>query len=224
MKRALLALFLVLLSCQSQVTKNDKVTKSGISEEISLTPLNKNAFNWINEFPENVKTYMDKFYTKDIGSFNCSIIDQFYSDYGTKLNTNNLVPFDSVMIKSLFGNNESEYGPFLYGYLYSIEKPFMDFYPITVIYYFGVDDRPVLLVLFDSNGLFVNSIEVANSYGEGGGCLSSRFINDSTLLREYEWNEYELDSLGNEQMGTAYSSERLIIKKNGTYIIEKQKN
>jgi hypothetical protein len=125
------------------------------------------------------------------------------------------------MTKSLFGLHESKYGPFTYGYLYSIEKPFMNFYPITVIYYFGVDDRPVLLVLFDSIGQFVNSIEVANSYGEGGGCLSSRFINDSTILRDYEWNEYEPDSLGYDQIGTAYSSEQLIIRKNGTYIVEK---
>jgi hypothetical protein len=221
MIRAILAIFLVLISCQSQVTKTNKDPEPVVTPEITLTPLNKNHLNWIDDFPKNIKAYRSQFYTYDVGSFNCSIIDQFYSDFGTKLNTKNLVPFDSVMTKSLFGLHESEYGPFTYGYLYSIEKPFMDFYPITVIYSFGVDDRPVLLVLFDSIGRFVNSIEVANSYGEGGGCLSSRFINDSTILRDYEWNEYELDSLGYNQVGTAYSSEQLIIRKNGTFIVEK---
>jgi len=221
MNRSIFAILLVLISCQSQVTKTNEDTKSVISEEISLTPINKNYLNWIDGFPKNIKAYRDQFYTYDNGSFNCSIIDQFYSDFGTNLNTENLVPFDSVMTKNLFGCNESEYGPFKYGYLYSIEKPFMNFYPITVIYYFGVDDRPVLLVLFDSTGIYINSIEVANSYGEGGGCLSSRFINDSTLLRNYEWNEYEIDSLGNDQIGTAYSSEHLIMKKDGTFIVEK---
>ena len=221
MIRTLIVFSLALIACQSQVSNTNKNPEPSKPEKISAIQINEKQLDWIDEFPMNIKEIRDKFYAYDVGSFNCSIIDQFYSNFGTKLNSTKLTPIDSMMNNNLFGNYESDYGTLSSGYLYSIERPFMNFYPITVINYFGVVDRPVLLVLFNSNGQLVTSIEVANSYGEGGGCLSSSFVNDSTLLRNYEWNEYEIDSLGNDHFEYDSSSELLIIKTNGTYLIQK---
>jgi hypothetical protein len=119
---------------------------------------------------------------------------------------------------SLFGNANSNLINFHNSFLYSIEKPFMHFFPITVIS-FGVVKRPLILVMFDSVGNYVNSIEVADSYGEEGGCLYSAFINDSVMTQMYSWDGIVEDSLGNNKRESIFRKQNVIFKEDGTYRI-----
>ena len=122
---------------------------------------------------------------------------------------------DAINSRKLFGNSKTGYGIYKNPYLYSIERPIMDFFPITVIQMFGVAERPLILVLYDEKGKYINAIEVADFYGETGGCLNSFFINDSTLIREYEWLEPD----DKDEIATTYRKEKVIIHKNGTYTV-----
>ncbi len=124
-----------------------------------------------------------------------------------------LFELDSVSYKKIFGNHKTEYSNFSNAYLYSIEKPKMGFYPITVIQMFGVAESPMMLVLFDKEGNYINAIEVADAYGEEGGCLNSYFVNDSTLVRQYEWNEYDEDYTN--IIATRQKTDTIVIHKNG---------
>jgi len=196
------------------VKKTEKITDSIASLN---NPTNKSK-KFYDSYPEVLKKFENKYFKIGIGSFNCSDIKQFYDNEG-KLNTESLFKIDSIVSNKLFGNNKSEdYGTYTGSYLYSLEKPILNFYPITVIRMFGVAESPILLVLFDKNGKYINSIEVAGIYGEIGGCMNSFFINDSTLVREYK-----LDNLDeNENYYTTKDEDKVIIHKNGTFtVIEK---
>ena len=96
----------------------------------------------------------------------------------------------------------------------------MGFYPIIVIQYFGVVERPLMLVLFDSNGDFVNAVKLADSYGETGGWMKSRFINDSTIIQDFKHDEFGLDSLGNDVFESTYSSGKVVIQNDGKITAE----
>lgn len=143
-------------------------------------------------------TYWDAFVEENLSDYDCESIDQYYEEYGTKLNTSHLAQIDSVTCGRLFGLYKNRHGYFCYCYFYSKDQPINGFYPITVIQQFGVVDRPLVMVLFDESGELRNSVEVANAYGELGGCLSSQRINDSTLIQELSIPEFWIDSVTGE--------------------------
>lgn len=223
-QRLLFVLMVFLISCSSKTTNqtDNSVLVDDTLIEKKLTEENTNNESWFDNFPDNLKQLENSFVKKDIKSYNCQIINQYYTYFNARerLNTKGLVQIDSLTCKELFGDTESEYGNFCSSYFYSIEKPIMNFFPITLFQMFGVVERPLMLVLFDSNGKYINSIEVADSYGETGGCLSSEFINDSTLIRNFKWTDHAgIDSLGRDIFETTTRKEMVIFDRTGNYRI-----
>jgi len=238
MKKIISGIFMLVfvISCNH---KNDNgkvynITKSGgdttfekIDTINTVKQANKDSIKKTDKFydsyPEIIKQFADKFVKTDLGTYQCSEIEKYLN------NQDDLYVIDSIESQKIFGNNKSEnYGSFVGSSLFSIEKPILNFYPITVIQGFGVAERPMMLVLFDKNGKYVNAIEVADAYGEEGGCLSSYFVNDSLLIREYEWDEYgeipskEFDGEYIEIIKKTKVSEQMIIHNNGTVTILEQ--
>lgn len=199
-------------------TKNNKI-ESKVDNQEKTKNIVKDTYN---SYPETLTKLEDKYYKIDLGSFDCAEISQFYNYLG-KLDTKGLFEIDSITGKELFGDNNSEsYGSFSGSYLYSLEQPILSFYPITVIQWFGVVERPMMLVLFDKNGKYVNAIEVADAYGEEGGCLNSYFVNDSTLIRKYEWDNF--DENYEDIVSTEVSTERVVIHKDGSFSVYKDEH
>jgi hypothetical protein len=214
--------FLFSCSPKKENRSDSSNQKSATIVEKELAVEKVDSESWIDSFPENIKKLKDSFTGNTSQSFSCGIINKYLVLHGTRerLETKDLVQIDSLTCNNLFGDHESLYGNFCSSYFYSIEKPFLGFYPVTVIQGFGVDERPLMLVLFDSNGKFINSIEVADSYGEAGGCLSSKFVNDSTLIRKFKWDELVgVDSLGVGIMETTTKLDTVIFDRTGKYRI-----
>ena len=224
----LISLVIILsISCNLKNTHErnlDKMAGAKVQDEKSTT---ENQHDWIDSFPSKIKSLRDSFYHFELGrTFLCEFIDEFFFDNGRKVITNGLIPIDSTLCETLFGNVNTkqniDINILCCAFLYSIERPFMGFYPITTINPLGVVDRPLTLILFDANGNFLNSIEVANSYGEVGGCLESSFVNDSTMIQKFRWDEYNEDNLGNGGIESSYHTQKVIFKRNGTYEIMDQ--
>ena len=198
------------------------ITKVRIDETI------ENQYNWIDSFPEKIRLLRDSFYRYDLKKdFHCAFIDEFFYDMGTRVVTTELIPIDSTICKILFENDFSVLDTLGTPFLYSIERPFMSLYPITIINPNSVVERPLILVLFSHNGEYLNSIEVADSYGEGGGCLESRFINDSVMIQTFDngsiIGEFENENIG--ELGVDYFEisypRKVTFRRDGTYEINK---
>ena len=217
--RSIFVIVLLLLfdSCNLK-NRNEKYTNNIIVQVEE--PAVKNQYAWIDSFPQKIKSLRDSFYCYDLGkNFRCALIDDFFSNFGTRVVTTGLTKIDSTLSKLFFENSISENDVLRSSYLYSIERPFMDFYPITVINPNPVVERPLTLILFDHNGKYLNSIEVADSYGETGGCLESSFINDSVMVQKFRWDEYDIDSLGNDVFTSSFHTQKVVFNRNGTYKI-----
>lgn len=175
-----------------------------------------NQTNWPENIYNKIKGIENKFIKKNIRNFNCSDIAKYYFDNGTKINAEGLTQVDSNLCKQLFGSYRGEYCG---SYLFSIGRPIHKFYPITVIKYFGVTETPLIMVLFTEGGQIVNTLEVANLYGEGGECLNSEFINDSTLILTYQWNSFGIDTVTNKDVWESeFLSKQVIITQKGEFI------
>jgi len=217
---SVLLIFLLFASCHNRPGNNESIAiKKAVMIENSQV-VEKVTDEWVNSFPNNIRKIKSQFKRMNVSKYNCSIIDEFYSDYGTKVDTKDLIQLDSITFSELFGSASKDLEDYCESYLYSIERPFLGLYPITLIKYFGVVERPLMLVLFDSNGKYLNSIEIADSYGETGGCLSSKFSNDSTMIQEFEWYDYGVDSIGNDVWETTYQTQTVIFKRNGEFEIK----
>ena len=81
-----------------------------------------------------------------------------------------------------------------------------------------------MLVLFDSNGKYVNSVGIADSYGQAGGWTKSRFTSDSTLLQHFKYDYYGIDSLGNDIYESTYRHGTVVIHTSGEITVEDIKN
>ncbi len=170
---------------------------------------------------DRLGAHLHSFVETGLVSYECDIIDQYYEDYGTKLNTSGLVQIDSVSCVRLFNQYQNQFGGFCYSYFYSIDQPVNGFFPITVIQDFGVAERPLIMVLFNESGDIVNSIEVADSYGETGGCLSSQRINDSTLIQQGSYPDFGIDEVtGEDVWETEYVKTQITIRSTGEIIEE----
>lgn len=197
-------------STASEEDENSKM----ISQEKALLKL---------DWPEELSSQFDSIarlcVRKNLNAYGCEMIEVYYANYGTQLNTSGLNQIDSLTCEKLFQGYQSSYGTFHESYFYSIDKPINGYYPLTMIQYFGVVDRPLMMVLFDSTGRVVNAIEVANSYGETGGCLSTERVNDSTLLQHAAWSEMGIDQeTGEDIFETTYAKTQLVISSSGKVI------
>ena len=222
MRNVFILFSIFLFSCNIRDGRNNSANQSINSDQISNNQTNttlENPFDWIDSFPQKIKLLQKSFYRYGLNSYDCLLIDEFFYDSGTKVNMKDLVQIDTTLCHLLFENAISAHDIICNSYLYSIEKPFMGFYPITVINPLGVTERPLILILFDANGNYVNSIEVADSYGESGGCLKSYFLNDSVLKQEKRWDKYDIDSLDNDVFESSFKFQKVIFSRNGTYQI-----
>jgi hypothetical protein len=161
----------------------------------------------------------DKFVKTDLRQYDCTYIESYFYDNGTKINTDGLVLVDNDLCKKLFGDYKNEFGKLCGSYLFSIDRPVHKLFPITIIQGFGVVERPLVLVLFNENGEVVNSLEVADLYGEGGECLNSVYINDSTLVQSWELSEFGYDSISDKDIWeTTYVKSEVTITSKGEFI------
>ena len=217
MKYIFILISVILLSCSEKSELSEKVSeaKSIDSTETNAndltTQIKEEQLSWLTNFPDNIKSIENLFDKKDLKRFNCNEVERFisYSESPTK---EILTEINSNINNVLFGDSSLNFEGF---YLYSIQKPIQSFFPITIINTNGAAERPMLLILFDSTGKYVNAIEVADKYGQIGGCMNSRFINDSTLLMDYTWDNYDEDTLGNENWYTTTDKRKSIIHKSG---------
>jgi hypothetical protein len=144
--------------------------------------------------------------------YECDFIAQYISGEKDRAQ---LAQVDSSICELLFGDL-SEFLKYRNYYLMSIEKPINRFYPITMASFNGVVDRPLQLLLFDSLGNFVNSLQVANAYGESGGCYWSKKYNDSTIMHENKVYEFGVDTtLKADIEETYFNYSKSIIHSNG---------
>ena len=223
-RNIILVCFLILpISCNlknrnDRNSNNIEITKVPIEESVT-----KKRPDWIDAFPQKIKSLRDSFYNYDLRpNFSSELIDKFVNS-GPRIITAGLTPIDSTIYKLLFEDAVSKQNIdkniFCGAFLYSIERPFMGFYPITIINPMGVVERPITLIIFDTNGNLLNSIAVADSFGEGGGYLESSFINDSTIIQKFRWEEWGVDSLGNYETESSFRTQKVIFNHSGTYRI-----
>ncbi len=202
-------------------------TSSEKQSIVKLQTTNENSSNnlgWPPEVYNKIKGIEHLFIKNNVKNFDCADIEKYYYDNGTKVNTEGLTQVNDTLNKRLFGNYSNDKGTFDRCYLFSIEKPINNFYPITVIQYFGVVERPIIMILYDNKGRIVNSIEVADFYGETGGCLKSKFINDTILIQNIRWDDYGLDTLTNQQIfESTFKEQEVTIKSNGEIIFKELK-
>jgi hypothetical protein len=211
-----LMLFFLFIACE--VRKNDK-TITHIKKDSVHKPDVQHVsviLNWPAPVYHKFKDVESLFVKSDLGRYDCSYLEEYYTDNNTKLNTADLFQVNENVCKKIFGDYRNDYGAFCSSYLYSIENPIQNFYPITVIQNFGVAERPIIMLLYNAKAEIAASFEVANLYGETGGCLSSYFINDSTLIQNFKWDDFGVDTLTQQDIyESAYMTQELTISKNG---------
>ena len=212
MKHLAYIILFLLFSCTSRHDKSSRLSKT---IDTANSESNEVSNDWLNNYPDLLVGLMSSFYKLDLSEYSCEFISPIVADMEDDYKIEKLVQIDSLLANKIFEAKLPEIPYLLDSYLFSIEKPIQGFYPITIINPYGVVERPMILILFNSNGEYVNFIEVADLYGETGGCLSSKFINDSTMIRNYEWYEYVIDSLGNENDEIEYATQEVVISNNG---------
>jgi hypothetical protein len=156
--------------------------------------------DWAPGAYSKIKGIEHLFVRSDSKQFDCSELEEFFENNGLIVNTSALTEVDTALCSMLFGDYQNDLGSLCGSFLFSVERKIHDFHPITVFQHFGVVDRPMVMVLCNSRGDIINTLEVANLYGEIGGCLSSEFINDSTLYQTFRWDEYGIDFLSNQEI------------------------
>ena len=220
MRQTLLYLIIFfLVSCGQPSSTNDQASSP---QTDTFGIVGNNSLKWADSIYSKFSNFEHSFIKRDLREYSCSDLEPYFYDSGTKIKTDELTQVDTILCKRLFGNHKNEYGDFCGSYFFSIDRPIHNFYPITVIQGFGVAERPIVMVLFNNNGQIVNTLEVADKYGESGGCLSSKFINDSTLIQDFEWPEYGEDSVsGKEIWETSYLTKQVTITSTGQ-LIEKE--
>ena len=175
--------------------------------------------NYIKELESKFENIEKFFPHKHLKKFDCSLLERYVN-----LNGYGLTKIDSLNCNNVFGSYQNEFGGFNHGYWFSFEGQIHDFYPITILQYIGVVERPLVMVLFDRHGDLINSFPVADFYGESGGCLSSEFLNDSTLVQSYEWHEIGYDAETNKDIKEIeYKTQHLTIMSSGEIEIKEIK-
>ena len=218
---------------QNTISQNtisqDTVSQDTISQDtIHQTYVPSYIIRQTADYPDIIKKHLADFHTFNLTTYSCSYIGTFSynnDDHNyTHTNINELKFFESIdsthytKCKTICKAAEEEEILNLNDYyLLSVEKPILGYFPITIFDY-HVSETPMFLILFDKKGKFINGIEVANIYGEGEpGCLNSYFVNDSTLVREYSWDE--LDENENVIENASQRTEKLVIHKDGSFTI-----
>ena len=192
-------------------TKKDNSKKDSVA--IEATP------NYIKELQNKFENIEKFFPYQHLKKFDCSLLERYVNmdGYG-------LTQIDSLNCNQVFGSYQNEFGGFNNGYWFSFEEQIHDFYLITILQYIGVVERPLVMVLFDRHGNVINSFPVADFYRESGGCLSSEFLNDSTLEQNYEWHEIGYDAESNRDIiEIEYKTQHLTILSSGEIKIEEIK-
>ena len=208
----------------------DTVSQNTISQDtIHQTYVPSDIIQQTADYPDIIKKHLADFHTFNLTTYSCSYIGTFSynnDDHNyTHTNINELKVFESIdsihytKCKTICkaAEEEEEILNLNDYYLLSVEKPILGYFPITIFDYY-VSETPMFLILFDKKGKFINGIEVANIYGEGEpGCLNSYFVNDSTLVREYSWDE--LDENENVIENAFQRTEKLVLHKDGSFTI-----
>ncbi|MEO0468095.1 MAG: YiiX family permuted papain-like enzyme [Bacteroidota bacterium] len=213
----LLSLFLMamLIACQPQsepVQRDEPIDSVPQGTEVQETNAHSLIKNWPEVLQEKCAFLASHFHQTGLSSFDCQIIEGFYSDYGTKLNTESLYELTEEEKKRLSGN-QNALGSFVFG----TAKPINGFYPL-ILFSFGVAERPILLWLYDERGNFIQEVEVANYYGESGGCLYSERINDSTFLQHFSWetNIVDPEGVADDQVEMTFLEQQLMVHRDGS--------
>ncbi len=195
--------------------KSEEHISDSTSEIFSSVEKIEGTLDYISGLNDKFDKIEKYFIPEKLDSYDCSLIDKYFKKKNHELITK-LIKIDSINCEHIFGTYKNDFGDFCSGYWLSYVNQIHNFYPITVIQYYGVVERPIVLVLFDRHGNVVNSLEVAGLYGETGGCLSSKYLNDTTLIRNFEWNEFGVDSItGEELWETEYSVQHATILSSG---------
>jgi hypothetical protein len=194
---------------------SDSVTESHIAKAWT-----SDTYGWPDKIFEKIKKYETSFIRQNLRSFDCSLLDPYFYDYG-KITTKGLTEIDSIAANTLFGNYVIDGLRLDGGYFFSIERPIHNFYPITIIKGFGVEGIPLTMILFDENGTIVNTLDVMFMPLEGAsGCMKSRFVNDSTLVQHSEFAYYAgTDSAGNDLWNKSKSRREITIHSTGKVTI-----
>ncbi|MCE4566376.1 hypothetical protein INQ51_18800 [Maribellus sp. CM-23] len=196
--------------------------KNSLKEENNLddSVLIEGAPNYFVALQNKFDSIEEFFPHQHFKKYDCSLLERYVN-----LDGYGLTAIDSLNCHKVFGSYQNEFGGFNQGYWFSFERQIHDFYPITVLQYIGIAERPLVMVLFDKHGDIVNSFPVADFYGESGGCLSSEFLNDSTLLQNYEWHEISYDAETNKDtIEIEYKTQHLTILSSGEIEIKEIKN
>ena len=211
----MLVLVLFLNGCGPNINEAEQ-KKMGDSNLLKVDVPEVDVSNgWSNDAFEHIRKIEPLFPLKNHQDFHCSLFSEYRDGNGTKVNTSDLHQVDSSMCLQLFDNYSNDFGYLCGGYLFSIEKSIHDFYPITLIQYFGSSESPLVMILFNSDGKVMNSLVVCSDY-HGEGCLNSSFKNDSTLIRTYEWSEITVGEENEEDIWeTTYMMEEVIITSSG---------
>lgn len=210
----ILIITLITIGC-NQSNEKSKID-NGFTDSINFegTP------NYIEKLENKFKDVEEFFPYQHLGKFDCSLIEEHIIQDSLELTR-----IDSINCKKVFGDYKNDFGSFNNGYWISFEGHIHDFYPITVLQYIGVVERPLVMVLFDRHGKVINSFPVADFYGESGGCLTSEFSNDSTLVQSYEWYEFGIDPItGKETQSVEYRTQSLTIFSSGNIEISEIKS
>ena len=209
--------YIILLMCvigclpQPEADSNPAEVSANNSSFVSV-PVASPLKDWPEAVQQKLAFLAPHFLKRDLKGFDCQEIDQFFYDWGTKVNTDELYELKDEEKERLLAGNQQLFGTYVYG----TAVPVNGFYPLVLLD-FGVTENPLLLWLFDETGSFVHSIGVANAYGEGGGCMHSKRINDSTFLQYFSWDEVIIDPEGEEedQFETTYMEQELIVHRDG---------
>lgn len=210
----ILIITVFIVGCNSTNKKTQKPEKDLVdSFAIEGTP------NYIEKLEIKFENIERLFPYQHLKKFDCPLLERYVN-----LDGYGLTEIDSLNCKNVFGSYQNEFGGFDNGYWFSFEGQIHDLYPITVLQYIGVVERPLVMVLFDRHGNVINSFPVADFYGESGGCLSSEFLNDSTLEQNYEWHEIGYDAETNKDIiEIEYKTQHLTILSSGEIKIEEIK-
>lgn len=204
MKRTLqiIIIFTLFIAC----TNNDDTEFYWIPNEVIFDVESENIPQedypeWIDSLPTNIKNLKSYFVEFDLEEYSTDVYLDIFSDMGTTINTSHLTKLDSTISSQLFVQQDYK-NEFSQSYLYSIEKPRLNFYFITVFRKLTEEEKALMLLLFNSEGKYLNALEVADFDGETSYYLTSKFVNDSTITQKAEhrltYEEYKIELKNNE--------------------------
>ena len=214
MKKIIYITLIFICSCTTKSTSENKVSNENIIPNKKDKILSKKS---------SINT-KEKFVKYNLENYNCEELNYFLIKDYDMLDTNLLTLLDSNISTRFDINNSIGYGDYSNFYLYSKDGKLGAFSLITVIGEPTVTEHPLVLLIINKDDSIINSILVANKYRESGGCLTSTFLNDSTLRQEFEWFNPGVNGLTGEDINsTDFLIQEAIISPDGGIKIEEIK-